>query len=295
MTSESQDAGAAMHLILVTGRSGSGKSSALNLLEDAGYCCMDNFPVRFLMDLFDDESRPADKNRFAVSVDVRANASDIARVPDIVRALSEKGVFCQILFLDADTPTLIRRFSETRRRHPLTDGTTELQSALSKESVILAPLLKLSDINIDTSLLTPSSLADALAKYFGTAPGDDLLLVLQSFGFKHGLPIEADFIFDVRCLPNPHWIPELRTITGKDPAVVEYLGADDEVARMVESISTFLGDWIDSFKQGSRAYMHVGIGCTGGRHRSVYVAEQVFARLKSQHAQTILRHRDMPT
>lgn len=285
-----------MQLLIVTGRSGSGKSSALNLLEDAGFYCMDNFPVHFLKDLFDKPDISVGKSRhkkFAVSVDVRATEEEIAALPETLSLLSKQGVSSEVLFLDADTPTLIRRFSETRRKHPLTDSTTDLQAALSMESKILAPLLNIADATINTSSLAPGMFADALEKRFLLHKGDELLVVIESFGFKKGVPMDADFVFDVRCLPNPYWIPELREYSGEDAEVSEYLAEQEDVKKMISSISDFLKSWIDSFKQGSRSYLTVGIGCTGGRHRSVFVTNQIKLQLDEIHSKVMVRHRDL--
>lgn len=282
-----------MQLLIVSGRSGSGKSSALNSLEDAGFCCMDNFPVSFLPDLFEKTGNQSRNQKYAVSVDVRASEEDIALLPEALNKLNSRGINTEVLFLDADTPTLIRRFSETRRKHPLTNSTTDLQAALIRESEILAPLMNIADATINTSNLAPGMLADALGKRFLFEKGDELLMVVESFGFKKGVPMDADFVFDVRCLPNPYWQPKLRRYTGLDSEVRQYLEQQPEVARMVDSISLFLGDWIDAFKQGSRSYLTIGIGCTGGKHRSVYLADTVKKRLDKLHSQVIVRHRDL--
>ena len=282
-----------MHLIVVTGRSGSGKSSALNLLEDAGFYCMDNFPVPLLTQLFDNpESLNSDK-RYAISVDVRASETDIAALPKFLDQLTQKGVTSEVLFLDADTPTLIRRFNETRRKHPLTDSNTDLQTAMIKESEILLPLINLVDATINTSKLTPGILADTLAKMFLREKDDELLIAVESFGFKKGTPTDTDFIFDVRCLPNPYWIPELREYSGKDTEVSQYLESQEDVQKMIDSISRFLDEWIDCFRKGSRSYLTISIGCTGGRHRSVFVADQIKLKLDKLHSQVMVRHRDL--
>ena len=281
-------------LLIVTGRSGSGKSSVLNLLEDAGFYCMDNFPVKLLPSLFSKTAIVSDKPRkFAVSVDVRASEEDIAELPERIRLFAEEGIQCEILFLDADTATLIRRFSETRRKHPLTDKTTDLQAALSRESAILEPLLNIADVTINTSQLAPSMLGDAVAKRFNTDPGAELLVVVQSFGFKRGIPIDADFVFDVRCLPNPFWLPELQGHSGQDSCVIDFLSQHEDVAEMIDSISSFISRWLSAFQRGTRSYLTIGIGCTGGQHRSVYVAERIASRLNEIHFHTMVRHRDL--
>ena len=282
-----------MHLIVVTGRSGSGKSSALNLLEDAGFYCMDNFPVPLLTQLFDNPESLNLNKRYAISVDVRAAETDIAALPKILDQLTQKGVTSEVLFLDADTPTLIRRFNETRRKHPLTDSNTDLQTAMIKESEILLPLINLVDATINTSKLTPGILADTLAKMFLREKDDELLIAVESFGFKKGTPTDTDFIFDVRCLPNPYWIPELREYSGKDAEVSQYLESQEDVQKMIDSISRFLDEWIDCFRKGSRSYLTISIGCTGGRHRSVFVADQIKLKLDRLHSQVMVRHRDL--
>ena len=282
-----------MHLIVVTGRSGSGKSSALNLLEDAGFYCMDNFPVPLLTQLFDNPESLNLNKRYAISVDVRASETDIAALPKFLDQLTQKGVTSEVLFLDADTPTLIRRFNETRRKHPLTDSNTDLQTAMIKESEILLPLINLVDATINTSKLTPGILADTLAKMFLREKDDELLIAVESFGFKKGTPTDTDFIFDVRCLPNPYWIPELREYSGKDAEVSQYLESQEDVQKMIDSISRFLDEWIDCFRKGSRSYLTISIGCTGGRHRSVFVADQIKLKLDRLHSQVMVRHRDL--
>ena len=282
-----------MHLIVVTGRSGSGKSSALNLLEDAGFYCMDNFPVPLLTQLFENSDTLNPSKRYAISVDVRAPEADIATLPHILDQLRQKGVNSEVLFLDADTPTLIRRFNETRRKHPLTDSNTDLQTAIVKESEILLPLINLVDATINTSNLTPGLLADTLAKMFLRDKDDELLIAVESFGFKKGTPTDTDFIFDVRCLPNPYWIPELREYSGQDAEVSQYLASQEDVQKMIDSITNFLDEWIDCFRKGSRSYLTIGIGCTGGRHRSVFVADRIKLNLDKLHSQVMVRHRDL--
>lgn len=279
-------------LLVVTGRSGSGKSSALNVLEDSGFRCLDNFPVSLLESLY--QSNPsANTSRFAISVDVRAGETDILRLPQVLEHLQQRGINSEILFLDADTATLMRRFSETRRRHPLTDNQTDLRQALQRESELLHTLAELADISIDTSQLAPATLSDQIARQFHLIPGDELQLVVQSFGFKKGVPIDADFLFDVRILPNPFWLPELRGQAGNDQAVIDFLAGQPEVEQMIESISQFIGQWLPGFRNGSRSYLTIAIGCTGGQHRSVYVSEQVTRRLNKLHSQVLVRHRDL--
>lgn len=279
-----------MQLLIVSGRSGSGKSSALNVLEDAGLRCMDNFPLSLLAELF--RQYPSDK-RFAISLDVRSHQSEIVDLPNVLSQLREAGIESEILYLDADTPTLMRRFSETRRRHPLTDANTDLRQALQRETELLTTLLDMADFSINTSELAPSMLGEEIARQFNLSPGDDLQVVVQSFGFKKGVPIDADFLFDVRILPNPFWLPELRGHRGTDRQVAEYLAAQPDVQHMIDSISDFIIHWLPGFGNSSRNYLTIAIGCTGGQHRSVYVSEQVTRRLNAIHSQVIVRHRDL--
>lgn len=198
-----------------------------------------------------------------------------------------------MIFLDADTPTLIRRFSETRRKHPLTGASTDLRSALQEESSLLKALHDLASLTVDTSRLSPDELHHLIGKSMSLEPHREPLLLFQSFGFKKGVPPDADFVFDVRCLPNPHWDAELRKLSGKDQAVADYLEKTDLVAEMIQSIDSFLQQWLPAFETGSRNYITVAIGCTGGRHRSVYVAETLQKRFTRDFANVQVRHRDL--
>lgn len=283
-----------MHLVIVTGRSGSGKSSALNVLEDAGYVCIDNLPVSFLLDLVDRELDGSHAARnFAIAIDVRNPSRDLERIGDRLQSVEALGVRVDVVFLDADTPTLIRRFSETRRKHPLTGSSTDLQSALQQESQLLNALHDLASLVVDTSKLSPDELHHLIGKSMGLEPHREPLLLFQSFGFKKGVPPDADFVFDVRCLPNPHWDDRLRKLTGKDPDVADYLGKNDLVKEMIGSLEEFLKKWLPSFETGSRNYITVAIGCTGGRHRSVFVAETLAKRFTSEYNNVQVRHRDL--
>lgn len=283
-----------MHLVIVTGRSGSGKSSALNVLEDAGYVCIDNLPVSFLLDLIDRELDGSHAARnFAIAIDVRNPSRDLERIGERLQSAEALGVNVDVVFLDADTPTLIRRFSETRRKHPLTGSTTDLQSALQQESQLLGALHDLASLVVDTSRLSPDELHHLIGKSMGLEPHREPLLLFQSFGFKKGVPPDADFVFDVRCLPNPHWDKKLRNLTGKDQEVANFLGKTDLVMEMVSSLEEFLKKWLPSFETGSRNYITVAIGCTGGKHRSVFIAEALKARFTDDYANAQVRHRDL--
>jgi RNase adapter protein RapZ len=283
-------------LVLVTGISGSGKSVALHALEDAGYFCVDNLPPELLRGFIAveraREAGPGGPRRFAIAVDVRS-AGSLPHLLPLLDALRAEGVTVRSYFLDASTDALMRRFSETRRPHPLSADAgaspRALVDAIELERELLAGLRERSTI-IDTSQLRPAQLARWLHDAVG-AQGATLTLVFESFAFKHGVPLDADFVFDLRVLPNPHYIKELRPLTGRDPAVAEYLAAQPEVTEMGAQIEAFLGRWLDAFDDGQRAYLTVGLGCTGGQHRSVYLAEQLAQRF-AQRAPTLVRHRE---
>ncbi|MCX7179516.1 MAG: RNase adapter RapZ [Proteobacteria bacterium] len=288
---------APMQLILISGLSGSGKSIALNVLEDAGYYCVDNLPAALLQQLVQQLSDEG-YGFVGVAVDMRGGAS-IAGLPAQLRDLSKQGIDSRFIFLDARDDVLIQRFSETRRRHPLAEQNPTLAEAIVREREGLETIASLGH-HIDTSNLRPNSLR-GFVKDFVTlhtqAPGTALILLFESFGYKHGLPLDADLVFDVRCLPNPHYDPELRALTGRDAAVVEFLQAQAEVVRMQEDIRRFIADWLPAYVRDSRAYLSVAVGCTGGQHRSVYLVEYLanhFRDLTSSATQVLVRHRALP-
>jgi len=276
-----------MQLILISGLSGSGKSIALNVLEDAGCYCVDNLPAPLLGDLLV-HLRNEGHTRVAVAADMRGGAS-IAALPAQLRRLEAEGVAMRFLFLDARDAVLIQRFSETRRRHPLADGENTLAEAIHREREALETLCNLGH-RIDTSNIRPNALR-AMVKDFALQDGaTGLTLLFESFGFKHGLPLDADLVFDVRCLPNPHYDPALRPLTGRDAAVVEFLEAQPEVGKMFADISRFLADWLPAYIRDNRSYLTVAIGCTGGQHRSVWFAERLAAHFADS-ARVLVRHR----
>ncbi len=284
-----------MHLVIVTGRSGSGKSSALNVLEDAGYVCIDNLPISFLPELINHELAEGKvrQRNFAVAIDVRNPSRDLKKIGAHLRRAELVGVRTDVIYLDADTPTLIRRFSETRRKHPLTDERTDLESALHQEAEVLKHFRELSSLSVDSSRLSPDDLHRLIGKAMSLGPQREPLLLFQSFGFKNGVPQDADFVFDVRCLPNPHWEEKLRKLTGRDQPVADYLSNLQIVNEMTDSISDFLQRWLPAFETGSRNYVTIAIGCTGGKHRSVYIAEQLKSRFASKFANVQVRHREL--
>ena len=282
-------------LIVVSGLSGSGKSIALNVLEDIGYNAIDNLPVSLFETLASDLSLQSHEayRRTAIGIDARIPGAELSKVPALVRQLSERGVDCEIVFLEADSDILIRRFSETRRRHPLTDELNNLEAAIDKERQLLAPLRDAARLHIDTSRTTLHELREIIRSRVAERTSGELSLMLQSFGFKHGMPRNADFVFDLRCLPNPHWHPELRPLTGRDRAVADFLEQDNKVNAMFEQISNFLGHWVPCFEGEGRSYLTIAIGCTGGQHRSVYMTERLKRYFEGLGRPCLCTHREL--
>ena len=283
----------AVEIVLITGMSGSGKSVALRAYEDAGYYCVDNLPPELLLSFVALE-HAHHGNRLAIAMDVRSRTS-LPTVPDKLRDLREQGCTVHSVFLDADTDTLVRRFSETRRRHPLTDGLLResplsLVQVIELERELLADLRESAQV-IDTSTIRAAQL-QGYVKSMMRAPLSSLSLVFQSFAFKRGVPLDADYVFDVRMLPNPHYESELRELTGKDEAVIKFLRAAPEAARMEVDIAKFLTDWLDALVQNHRSYVNVAIGCTGGQHRSVYLVDRLTERFASRWP-IVTRHREL--
>ncbi|MGI9310389.1 MAG: RNase adapter RapZ [bacterium] len=283
-------------MIIVSGLSGSGKSVALQSLEDVGYYCIDNLPSVLLAEFAHHlaQARDAAAAPAAVGIDSR-NQGFLLALDEVLNELAQRERACRILFLQADESALLRRYSETRRKHPLTDSHTPLVEGIHQERLLLEPLHDRAERVIDTTDTTPHELRWLVRDFASAGDGASAgpLFVLESFGFKFGAPREADFVFDVRCLPNPHWEASLRALTGRDRAVADYLGADDSVRRMVDEIHAFLANWLPGFAAGNRSYVTVAIGCTGGRHRSVYVVEQVRARFAERGAAVQARHREL--
>lgn len=284
----------AMHLVLISGLSGSGKTIALNVLEDAGYYCVDNLPSQLLQQLVGQLDQQGYR-KVAVAIDIRGGES-IAMLPQQLDALRARDLDLRFLFLDAKNETLLKRFSETRRRHPLASEERTLQEAIAEERVRLEGLVSLGH-HIDTSDVRPNTLRDWVRQFIavdnGTPREAGLTLLFQSFGFKHGIPLDADLVFDVRCLPNPHYDMVLRPLTGRDADVVAFLEAEPEVLSMREDIARFVSTWLPAYIRDNRSYLTVAIGCTGGQHRSVYLAEW-FAREFADRARVLVRHRELP-
>ncbi len=284
-----------MKLLIVSGMSGSGKSVALNVLEDLGYYCLDNLPVSLLPAfaervLLNHQSRV---NKAAIGIDARNLTGDLDSFPDIITSLREKGVECEIFFLTADEDTLLKRFSETRRRHPLTSKSVPLADAIKREGVLLEPIAANADLRIETSRTNVHQLRDLIVTRLEDAHPGAMSILFESFGFKNGVPTDADFVFDVRCLPNPHWQPTLRPYSGRDKPVIEFLEAEPLVNQMSDQLCEFMNTWIPHFEADNRSYMTIAIGCTGGQHRSVYLAERLAAHFRRIRVNVQVRHREL--
>ena len=284
-------------LIIVSGLSGSGKSVALHVLEDLGYYCIDNMPAALLKSLLDEVTKPDDKAaiRVAVGVDARNRLVDLEALPDLIAELQSTGVQTELLFLQASDDILLKRYSETRRRHPLADQVTELRAAIANERELLGQVINSADLIIDTSRTSIYELADAIRERVDRRKIDMLSVLIESFGFKHGIPPDADFVFDLRCLPNPYWHAELRSLNGRDTAVGEFLDAEPDFSQMFEDILAFLKRWIPKHVGVDRSYLTVALGCTGGQHRSVYMTEKLAAALKQTHDSVHTRHNELPS
>jgi UPF0042 nucleotide-binding protein len=277
-----------MQIVLVSGLSGSGKSIAIAVLEDVGYYCVDNLPLAMLQPLVDYLKREG-HTRIAIAIDARSSAS-FAQLPQIAGALREQGADLRVIFLEAKTLSLVKRFSETRRRHPLSRDNVSLQEAIQLEREMLADIAPLAH-RIDTSDLS----AAALRMWIKDLVGQDrsrITLLFESFGFKHGIPLDADLVFDVRCLPNPHYVDELRPLTGRDQPVQAFIEASPNAMALLADIRGFVENWLPCFIRDHRAYLTVAIGCTGGQHRSVYFAETLAAAFRERE-QVLVRHREL--
>lgn len=284
-----------MSLFIISGLSGSGKSIALQALEDMEHYCIDNLPAGLLPHfarLIMDEKVPGITHA-AVSIDAR-NRYFLDMVTESLRAIEEIGIQYQIIYLEADQSILVKRFKETRRKHPLTDKNTSLLEGIQQEKLLLEPLADRAALRIDTTHTTPHELRQQIYNFAKVVDTPGMTLLLESFGFKHGTPLDADYVFDIRCLPNPHWQAELRKYTGLDEPVIRFLDLHKEVDEMAEQIATFLGKWIPKFEAEHRSYMTVAIGCTGGQHRSVYLVEKLAKVFKNKDIRVQIRHRELP-
>jgi RNase adapter protein RapZ len=280
-----------MDLILISGLSGSGKSVALHLLEDAGYYCVDNLPAALLQMLVH-ELRGEGCRKAAVAIDMRGGDS-IQQLPLHLSVVRDWGVRIRLIFLEAKDETLLKRFSETRRRHPLANAQRTLAEAVREERKQLAVIAGMGH-RIDTSDLKANTLREWIRQFIEQPAEEGLILLFTSFGFKYGLPLDADLVFDVRCLPNPYYEPALRPLTGQDQAVIDFLESQPAVLQMREDIRAFVARWLPAYIDDHRSYLTVGIGCTGGQHRSVHIAEWLAARFQGQ-ARILVRHRSLAT
>ena len=282
-----------MNLVIISGRSGSGKSTVLHILEDRGYYCIDNLPASLLPSL---SKRLAEESseipQVAVSIDARNISTDLQRVPEIIKHLSES-LTVQVIFLDANSQSLLKRFSESRRKHPLTTAEIGLKEAIDKESELLEPLSLLAALTIDTSKMSLQTLRDRVKKHLLESEDSTMALLIQSFGFKNGVPVDADIVYDVRCLPNPYWDTNLRSLTGLDSAVAEFLSGEPQVVEMIDDIKHYLSRWLPRYEENNRSYITVAIGCTGGQHRSVFVCEALAKALAEEVPTIQIRHREL--
>ena len=283
-----------MKLTIISGRSGSGKSTVLHILEDRGYYCIDNLPASLLHSLanrvFTGET---DIPNVAVSIDARNISADLEQVPNIVNDLKSKNLPTEIIFLDANSQTLMKRFNETRRKHPLSDERIGLKEAIDKESELLEPISAMANLSIDTGKMSLNQLRDSIKDRLVKNKEAGLALLFQSFGYKNGVPVDADIIYDVRCLPNPYWDNSLRALTGLDDGVIKFLNSENEVQEMYSDISQFLQKWLPKFEGNNRSYITVAIGCTGGQHRSVYLCEKFANEFVESIRNVQVRHREL--
>lgn len=284
-----------MKLIVISGRSGSGKSTCLHVLEDIGYYCVDNLPASMLGMLTERVSKDLNPafQQVAVSIDARNISEDLEKFPDIFKKLESANINRQIIFLDADDKTLLKRFSETRRKHPLTSKDVGLVEAIQTEKELLSPITTLANLTIDTTSLSLHQLRDIVKDRVADDTAEGMAVQFQSFGFKNGVPVDADIVFDARCLPNPYWVIQLRDLTGLQQEVIEFLDSQQEVQEMFNDIKEFLAKWLPSFEANNRSYITIAIGCTGGQHRSVYLCEKLKAHFKQNKTNVQVRHKEI--
>ncbi len=284
-----------MKVVIISGLSGSGKTVALHTLEDENYYCVDNLPIgllpEFVSRVLNRSMQPYDN--IAVGIDARSESHDLRRFSEIIHSLRESKLQLDVIYLQAEHATLIKRFSDTRRKHPLSRKGLPLHEAIEVERALLSDVASEADLIIDTTYTNVHQLRELVKQHIVKKSGSGLALLFQSFGFKHGTPPDSDFVFDVRCLPNPHWEPELRQLTGLDADVIKFLQQQEDVEEMLEYIRGFLRHWIPKFEQQNRYYLTVSIGCTGGQHRSVYIAQQLCEDFATEISNVSIRHREL--
>jgi UPF0042 nucleotide-binding protein len=282
-------------LIIVSGLSGSGKTVALHVLEDLGYYCIDNLPARLLKAVVEEVSTgPGEVGRgIAVGIDARNHRSDLESLPRLIEEFRQHNIQTDVLFVLADEAALLKRYSETRRPHPLAEHGAELRAAINSEREVLAEVINSADLIIDTSRTSVYELANIIRERVDRRAPASLSVLIESFGFKNGIPADADFVFDLRCLPNPYWDLNLRHLTGLDEQVIQFLDAQDAVVKMYDDILRFLERWIPEYRASNRGFLTVAIGCTGGQHRSIYMAERLAASLRDSHGPVSTRHKEL--
>jgi len=281
-----------MRLVIVSGLSGSGKSVALHMLEDLGYYCVDNIPAG-LLPMFIAHTVRSNEPSYqltAIGVDARNQPAEIASVPQLLSELKRSGLDCEVIFLRAEEESLLKRYSETRRRHPLSREGLGLAEAIRLERQLLDPIANAADLVIDTTRTSIHGLRELMRQRVGARSVGRLSILFESFAYRHGLPGDADFVFDVRALPNPHWEPALQHQTGRDPAVIEFFDKHAQVTRMFEDITRFIDHWIPEFESSNRSYLTVAVGCTGGQHRSVYLVERLAAHFSGKYPSVLAKH-----
>ncbi len=284
-----------MKLLIVSGLSGSGKSIVLDTLEDNGYYCIDNLPLTllagFISQVMQGDATTYEKT--AIGIDARNQNKSLKYFTDIVSRIRRQGIDCEVLFLQAEEDILLKRYSETRRRHPLSNDKLALKEAVSLEKEMMEPVLRYADIVLDTSRTYVQQLRELVKGQIQRSSEQYLSLQFQSFGFKHGVPLDVDFMFDARCLPNPYWDPDLRRFTGKDEPIIEFLDKSVSAQEFFQDISLFLERWVPRFDTDNRSYLTVAIGCTGGQHRSVYLVEKLVKHFSKPDLHIIVRHREL--
>ncbi|MCH7821152.1 MAG: RNase adapter RapZ [Proteobacteria bacterium] len=284
-----------MRLIIVSGLSGSGKTVALHVLEDLGYYCIDNMPAALLKSVVAEVTSGNDQSTqmLAVGVDARNRRKDLEALPRLIEELRKQDIQTELLVLQADDDVLLKRFGESRRRHPLAEHGTALRAAIANERAMLSEVINSADLIIDTSRTSVYELADAIRERVDRRKANVLSVLVESFGFKNGIPADADFVFDLRCLPNPYWTVELRGLTGQDKEVTDFLDAQPTFIAMYDDILAFLNRWIPEYDEVHRSYLTVAIGCTGGQHRSVYMTDKLALALRKEHDPVLTRHNEL--
>lgn len=282
-----------MRVVVISGRSGSGKSIALDVLEDLGYYCIDNLPIGLLPDLIDQSQQDPNLTLLGVSVDARNLSHSLVDITTVLRDEILPKCDLDILYLDAQADVLLQRFSSTRRKHPLTNNKISLSEAIDQERDLLDPLANMADLMIDTTHLSVHELRGIIRKRLTIGQSGEMSILFESFGFKHGIPTDADFVFDLRHLPNPFWNLELRGFTGQDEPIKAFLRDSDQVTAMLLDIEQFLQRWLPDYIAANRSYMTIAIGCTGGQHRSVFAVEELVARLSKDYNNVQIRHREL--